>query len=165
MVITGIDPGLNGGLCTISGGAGMKPKIIRCTDVPTTGVNKRRRVDIHAVIAFLQRCPPDVAFIEVATLMPGQDVGAGARFMRAVGYLECCVIGLDIKLEPVAAASWKRAHGLIKCDKEASRRRAMALFPDSDKFVRAKDHNRAESALIAWYGYQILRARRAANAA
>jgi len=47
---------------------------------------------------------------------------------------------------------WKRALGLGK-DKEQARLRAMQLFPSAD--LRLKKHNgRAESLLLAWYGWQ-----------
>ena len=44
---------------------------------------------------------------------------------------------------------WKRYYGLNR-DGEASRRRALGLFPASAaSFARKKDHHRAEAALLA----------------
>lgn len=50
---------------------------------------------------------------------------------------------------------WKRHFGLINRDKEASRYRALKLFPEHQRaFQKKGDHNRAEAALIARYGYE-----------
>jgi len=59
------------------------------------------------------------------------------------------------KFAYVTAKMWKKYMGLISRDKNAARRAAIAMFKDNAvDFERVKDHNRAESALIAVYGYK-----------
>jgi hypothetical protein len=53
----------------------------------------------------------------------------------------------------VRPALWKRVMGVGK-DKEQARLRAMQLYPDAD-LRRRKDHNRAESILLAVYGRRV----------
>lgn len=157
MIILGIDPGLSGGLCLLKGVAGQKPEIVDCVDVPTTGDGSKRRVDVHAVLSFIQQAgPPDKAFIERAQAMPDQGSSSGFNYGRAVGALEACVVGLDVPLQVIESTAWKKAHGLIKREKEDSRQRAIMLFPTAHGFfARKKDHNRAEAALIAHFGRAI----------
>jgi hypothetical protein len=167
VIILGIDPGLNGGLALVAGPLNRQ-RLINAIDVPTVGEETKKRVDVHAVLAFIQATPPDEAYIERAGLMPDQNVAAGGIYMRAAGYLECCVVGLDIPIHIIESGSWKRVHGLygikgrdgLKMQtsqvKEASRQKALQLFPAAAAFMaRKKDHGRAEAALIAAYGLKL----------
>jgi crossover junction endodeoxyribonuclease RuvC len=56
----------------------------------------------------------------------------------------------------VSPAVWKK-HFKLPADKEASRALALPLFPaTAEHFARKKDHGRAEAALIARYGSEVL---------
>ena len=47
---------------------------------------------------------------------------------------------------------WKKYFGLVKTDKEASRQKALELFPAAARFLSLKKHHgRAEAILIAHY--------------
>ncbi len=152
-IILGIDPGLSGGLCLVEGARGQRPTVVGCVDVPTTGEKAKRRVDVAAVLTFIQSEPPDFAFIERAQAMPEQGSSSGFIYGRAVGMLEACVLGLGVPLEVIESSAWKKAHGLIHKEKEDSRQKAILMFPDAHAFFARKlDHNRAEAALIAAYG-------------
>jgi crossover junction endodeoxyribonuclease RuvC len=86
--------------------------------------------------------------IERAQAMPKQGASSGFKYGRATGalVLACCKIPMTI-IEPTA---WKKFHQLRGSDKEASRQRALMLFPAAQAlFARRKDHGRAEAALIA----------------
>jgi crossover junction endodeoxyribonuclease RuvC len=84
--------------------------------------------------------------------MPGQ----GTRSMFTTGYGMGIWVGILATLEfpytTVRPQVWKRALRLSK-DKEASRLRAIQLFPGAD-LRRKKDHGRAEALLLAYYGCQ-----------
>ena len=59
---------------------------------------------------------------------------------------------LNIPVTYVAPATWTRAMGKPQ-GKDASRHRAMELFPDhQQRFKRVMDDGRAEAALIATWG-------------
>ncbi len=163
-IYLGIDPGLSGGIALIKGTRDQRPTLINAIDIPAVGQGAKRRVDPHPVISFIQDCPPDYAFIERAQAMPDQGSSSGFNYGRAVGYLECCVLGLGIPLEVVEPSKWKKAHGLSSKTadgrkletrevKELSRQKALMLFPESAKLLaRVMDHGRAESILIANFG-------------
>lgn len=157
-IVLGIDPGLSGGLCFLSAAAGQPKRVIDAHDIPTFGEGPKRRVDALAIAKMIQACPPDFAVIERAQAMPDQGSSSGFNYGRAVGALEAVVLGMEIPLEIVEASAWKKAHGLIKTDKEASRQKALLLFPGAHALLARKmDHGRAEAALIANYGAMLRR--------
>jgi crossover junction endodeoxyribonuclease RuvC len=82
--------------------------------------------------------------------MPGQ----GTRSMFTTGYGYGLWIGLLTTLRfpytPIRPGIWKRSLALGK-DKEASRLRAMQLYPGA-ALRRKRDHGRAEALLLASYG-------------
>lgn len=157
MIVLGIDPGLSGGLALVEAADGGHPRLLAAGDVPTTGEKAKRRVDVAAVLMFIRRHPPHHAVIERAQAMPDQGSSSGFVYGRAVGALEACVEGLLIPRTTIESLAWKKAHGLVKREKEDSRQRAINLFPGALAFARKMDHNRAEAALIAWYGIMLLR--------
>jgi len=56
----------------------------------------------------------------------------------------------------VRPAEWKKSLGLTGKDKEASRQRALQLFPAQAQLARKKDHHRAEAVLLAYWQQQNL---------
>lgn len=153
MIVLGVDPGLSGGLALVEGGGGGTPVLLDCIDVPTFGLDAKRRVNVILVMEFIRRHPPHFALIERGQAMPDQGASSGFIYGRAIGALEACMTGLLIPNDICEPRAWKKAHGLKGSNKELSRQRAIRIFPDSQHFfARKKDHNRAESALIAWYG-------------
>jgi hypothetical protein len=74
------------------------------------------------------------------------------NFGRSAGIIEGVVVGLNIPHTYVTPATWTKAVGRA-AGKDASRMRAMELFPSkAELFKRAKDDGRADAALIAyWY--------------
>ncbi len=157
MIVLGIDPGLTGGIAAVEGAPGSAPRLLYAADIPTTGEKAKRRVDAIGVMKLIRSHHPDHGVIERAQAMPDQGSSSGFIYGRAVGALETCVDGLLIPLTVIESTAWKKAHALIKTDKEASRQRAIRLFPSGhDFFARKMDHGRAEAALIAWFGLQLL---------
>jgi Holliday junction resolvasome RuvABC endonuclease subunit len=162
VILLGVDPGLSGGLALIEGAPGA-PRLLAVADVPTTGEKAKRRVHVAGVLKFIRsHGVPDHAVIERAQAMPDQGASSGFVYGRAVGALEACIEGLLIPHTVVESTSWKKAHGLIKRQKEDSRQRAIKLFPGAAGFERKLDHNRAEAALLAWYGLLLLGQQRSA---
>ena len=92
--------------------------------------------------------------MERAQWRPGQGASAGFAYGKAIGAVEaivqCCALQLYF-IEPVF---WKRHHGLLHTEKDASLERARQIFwqGNTPPFPLKKHHNRAESALIALAG-------------
>lgn len=177
MIVLGIDPGKSGGLALVRGSISERAVLVDCIDVPLPKGACDDLLDVRAILAFLQKTTPDVAYIERVTAMPsledekGERRGMGAtsafNFGGAVYTLRTCVVGMQIPLKRVEVVHWKKAHALSSKDadgnklgqrqvKERSRQRAIALFGESF-FPNIGHHNRAEAALIAWFGLMMSR--------
>ena len=160
-VVLGVDPGLSGGLALLerreADGTGVPFTVMHAVaDIPAIGEGANRRVNVPAVLGWIRakhRVPPDHAFMERGQGFPGQGISSTFRYGRACGALEACVAGLQIPLTLVAPVAWKRSLSLLGREKEASRQRALELFPTAvDDLSRHLDHGRAEAMLLAWYG-------------
>jgi hypothetical protein len=96
-------------------------------------------------------------YIEESQPMPNQ----GSRSMFTIGLGYGLWIGLLTTLQlpytPIRPGIWKRSLALGK-DKEASRLRAMQLYPGADLRLK-KHHGRAEALLLASYGLRALKER------
>lgn len=157
MIVLGVDPGLSGGIAAVQADPGGGARLLDVISVPTTGTKAKRRVDVVQVVGFIFKLSPTHAVIERAQAMPEQGASSGFIYGRAVGALEAAIEGMQIPLTVIEPTAWKKAHALIKRGKEDSRQRAIRLFPGTAAFARKLDHNRAEAALIAWYGIMLLR--------
>lgn len=153
MLILGIDPGLSGALSLVECSSLNPPMLMACIDVPTHGEAAKRRVLTSAVYGWLQDRKVSVAYIERAQAMPDQGASSGFIYGRAVGSLEATTLCAGIKLKTAEPSSWKRYFGLLGTGKASSLELARTVICGSKQsLMRAKDHNRAESMLIAVYG-------------
>jgi Holliday junction resolvasome RuvABC endonuclease subunit len=150
--ILGVDPGIYGG-CAIIELDGAAPRIVDAIDIPITGVGAKERVDVLAIRTWIETHQPDCAVIERAGSMPKQGVASTFKYGRAVGSLESVIATCEIPMTIAEPSVWKRYHGLYGAEKEASRQRALQLFPSAHALLARKmDHGRAEAALIALAG-------------
>jgi crossover junction endodeoxyribonuclease RuvC len=165
MRVLGVDPGISGGVAVIDLVDGAAPQLIDATDIPTTGLKAKRRVDALALHAWLMLYQPQHAYIERAQSMPRQGSSSGFLYGRSVGAIEATVVCCEIPMTIVEPSAWKKFHGLLgsRGDKEASRQRALQLFPSAHAMLaRRMDHGRAEAVLIALAGARLLEIGRAA---
>lgn len=158
MRILAIDPGMSGAACIygsqFSVKSGLRWNLI---DLPTVGTGAQHRLNAVVLRDFLVQFTPDHAFIESVSAMPKQGVASMFRFGRAAGAIDATVACCGIPLTYVTPQAWKKHHGLHGPDKELSRARALQLAPElSESLARKKDHGRAESVLIALYGFTLL---------
>ena len=97
--------------------------------------------------------------IERVTLRPNESLSAGIPFVGSMFLAEGICAGLRIPYRLIAPSVWKPAMKIqvtIQNPKEPARLRALELWPDRAAwFSRKKDHNRAESLLIARYWDEI----------
>jgi len=159
VIYVGIDPGLTGAVAFIDGDR------ISIEDIPTRevtgGAVVRKRVNGLELARMLRRhCPADKAAlvtIEAVHAIAGKREGQGGMqqmgsLERTSGAIEAVLEVLRMPFVAVYPQSWKRLYELSK-DKDAARSMAMRLYPDAQAMLaRKKDHNRAESLLIAHYG-------------
>lgn len=155
MKFIGCDPGVTGAICLLEAG-----RLLECEDIPVTdngmpGGRVTRWVDVRALDAMVRSWSArhefarDVvcAAIERPIPMPSLPSTTTASSFDTFGAVRA-VLGIRIgDVRAVVPKEWKGFFGLSP-DKEASRAMALKFYADAP-VKRAKDHNRAESILIA----------------
>jgi crossover junction endodeoxyribonuclease RuvC len=153
MRVIGIDPGLSGAIAVINGNDDL---II--FDMPTMTVERngkaKRQVSASVLAQILKTAKSDDChvFVEKVSAMAGQGVTSVFSFGRSFGMIEGILAALHMPVTYVAPATWVKAvhRG---AGKDASRSRAMELFPENQAdFKRVKDDGRSDAALIAYWG-------------
>lgn len=154
MIYLGIDPGLDGGLSSVGNVTSTNgiPCIVR-----DKGKGSKREYNLAAMREllkdYLRVGLPLFCLIENVHAMPAQGVTSMFSMGFGLGAWHGLLTALEIPFETVTPQRWKKAmlDGTGK-DKEASRLRALSLFPVfSDKLKLKKDEGKAEALLIAEY--------------
>jgi crossover junction endodeoxyribonuclease RuvC len=149
--VIGIDPGINGAIAMFRDNV-----LFTVVDMPTlevdSGKTKKRHISAVGLRDILVYYPTAHVVTEKVGAMPGQGVTSMFNFGRSAGIIEGVVAAMHFPSTYVTPAAWTKAVGRA-AGKDASRMRAMELFPaKADLFKRAKDDGRADAALIAyWY--------------
>ena len=153
MRVIGIDPGLSGAIAVINGDDSLM-----IFDMPTMTVERngkaKRQVSATelADLLYLYSGKDCHVYCERVGAMAGQGVTSVFSFGRSFGMIEGILAALHMPVTYVAPATWVKAvhRG---AGKDASRSRAMELFPDNQAdFKRVKDDGRSDAALIAYWG-------------
>ena len=155
MLIIGIDPGISGSVCFFQDG-----KIIQVIEMPTMidGKKKKRQVngsqiynEISEQIKKIDKKNIKVV-IEHVTAMPGQGVTSMFNFGQSFGILKGICSAMQLPVYFVRPAKWKKYFSLINASKDASRTKAIEIFPYfSVNLSKKKDANKADAILIASY--------------
>ena len=152
--VIGIDPGISGAIAIFEHG-----KLDCVVDMPTlkiaSGKTMKSHISAVTLVEILKGWYPRNeahVVIEKVGAMPGQGVTSMFNFGRSAGIIEGVVAAMHFPSTYVTPATWTKAVGRA-AGKDASRMRAMELFPTrAELFKRAKDDGRADAALIAyWY--------------
>ena len=93
--------------------------------------------------------------IEQVSAMPGQGVTSMFNFGQSFGILKGICSAMQLPMYFVRPAKWKKYFNLIKSEKDASRTRAIEIFPYfSSQLSKKKDSNKADAILIANFYYE-----------
>jgi crossover junction endodeoxyribonuclease RuvC len=149
--ILGIDPGLSGALALCRDGQWA------LLDMPIAGDAKHHEINGPELCRWLREHSPDHAFIEFAAARPGQGVTSMFRFGCCYGATKMALAACNVPYTIAVPMKWKPAVGIqTGADKEASRLRALQLFPDQAAVLtRKKDHARADAMLLAYFGMKV----------
>jgi crossover junction endodeoxyribonuclease RuvC len=151
--IIGIDPGLSGAVAVING-----TDSLIVIDMPTMTVERngkaKRQVSASELADIFS--PYDSSkchvYVEKVSAMAGQGVTSVFSFGRSFGMIEGILAAYKLPVTYVAPATWVKAVGRGQ-GKDASRARAMELFPNNQAdFKLKKWDGRADAALIAYWG-------------
>jgi crossover junction endodeoxyribonuclease RuvC len=158
MLIIGIDPGISGSICFFQDG-----KIIDVVEMPTMTEGKKNKKQVNGSQIFneisekikkLDKKEIKVV-IEQVSAMPGQGVTSMFNFGQSFGILKGICSAMQLPMYFVRPAKWKKYFNLINSEKDASRTRAIEIFPYySSQLSKKKDSNKADAILIASFYYE-----------
>ena len=151
MIIIGIDPGLSGGIAILENN-----KIKELFDMPVMSDGKKNKKQQNsALLAKLVRgninkIEDSVVIVEQVNAMPGQGVTSMFNFGQTFGAIKGICATLELPIFFVRPAKWKKHFELINSSKDASRTKAIEMYPHlAEKLSRKKDVNKSDAILIA----------------
>ncbi len=149
MLIVGIDPGASGAIVLLENDVPIEWMMM-----PTYQVGSAKRVNASELNYFMDRTKYiDHVYVEQVGAMPGQGVTSMFNFGHSCGTVMGVIGALGLAHTMVTPQKWKKAAGLIGTDKDASRARAIQLWPTwRDLDTKARGQAYADAALIARYG-------------
>ena len=158
MLIIGIDPGLSGSICFFENG-----KIIDVIEMPTMTEGKKNKKQVNGAqiyneifkrIEKIEKQNIKVV-IEQVSAMPGQGVTSMFNFGQSFGVLTGICSAMQLPMYFVRPAKWKKYFNLINSEKDASRTKAIEIFPYfASQLSRKKDSNKADAILIASFFHE-----------
>jgi len=157
MLIIGIDPGISGSICFFEEG-----KILEVIEMPVMTEGKKNKKQVNGAQIyneFLKRINNKDneirVVIEQVSAMPGQGVTSMFNFGQSYGILKGVCSAMQLPTFFVRPARWKKYFNLINSQKDASRTRAIEIFPYfSTQLSKKKDSNKADAILIASFYYE-----------
>ena len=158
MLIIGIDPGISGSICFFQDGV-----IKDVVEMPTMIEGKKNKKQVNGSQIFNEISEKIKnmdkknikVVIEHVTAMPGQGVTSMFNFGQSFGILKGICSAMQLSIYFVRPAKWKKYFNLINSEKDASRTRAIEIFPYySSHLSRKKDSNKADAILIASYFFE-----------
>ena len=158
MLVIGIDPGISGSICFLEDG-----KILDVIEMPIMNEGKKNKKQVNGSqiyneilerIKTLEKKNIRV-IIEQVSAMPGQGVTSMFNFGQSFGILKGICSAMQLPMFFVRPAKWKKYFNLINSEKDASRTRAIEIFPYfSAQLSKKKDNNKADAILLASFFYE-----------
>ena len=153
MIIFGIDPGVSGAISILE-----DKKILEVFEIPTMidGKKNKRQINGSQVVnlmkKYLNGTKEVIVVAEHVNAMPGQGVTSMFSFGQSFGIIKGICAALNLPIYFVRPAKWKKHFDLLKTHKDASRTKAIQIYPEiSEKISKKKDSNKADAILIARY--------------
>ena len=157
MLIIGIDPGISGSICSFEDG-----KILEVIEMPVMTEGKKNKKQVNGAQIyneFLKRVNKKDdeirVVIEQVSAMPGQGVTSMFNFGQSYGILKGICSAMQLPMFFVRPAKWKKYFNLLNSQKDASRTKAIEIFPYfSQQLSKKKDSNKADAILISSFYYE-----------
>ena len=158
MLIIGIDPGISGSICFLDNG-----KILDVIEMPIMTDGKKNKKQVNGSQVYNEITKRIKQFeknqirvvIEHVSAMPGQGVTSMFNFGQSFGILKGICTAMQLPMYFVRPAKWKKYFNLLNSEKDASRTRAIEIFPYfSSQLSRKKDSHKADAILIASFYHE-----------
>ena len=155
MKIIGIDPGLSGAIAVLE-----DKRVLSIFDMPVMAEGKKNKRQLNSaqlanIIKENINNVEDLAVVvEQVNAMPGQGVTSMFNFGQTFGSIKGICAALNLPIYFVRPSKWKKHFDLINSSKDASRTKAIEMYPSLvNQLSKKKDVNKSDAILIArFYG-------------
>ena len=151
MKIIGIDPGLSGAIAILE-----NKKVLKIFDMPVMSEGKKNKRQLNSaqlvniVRENINNNEEIAVVVEQVNAMPGQGVTSMFNFGQTFGALKGICAALELPIFFVRPSKWKKHFELINSSKDASRTKAIEMYPNlSNQLAKKKDVNKSDAILIA----------------
>ena len=151
MKIIGIDPGLSGAIAILENN-----KVLEIFEMPvmSEGKKNKRQLNSAQLVKLLQnnisKNEEISVVVEQVNAMPGQGVTSMFNFGQTFGAIKGICAALELPIFFVRPSKWKKHFELINSSKDASRTKAIEMYPSlSQELSKKKDVNKSDAILIA----------------
>tara|TARA_B100000579_G_scaffold413331_1_gene405876 strand:- start:762 stop:1196 length:435 start_codon:yes stop_codon:yes gene_type:complete len=141
MLIISIDPGINGAICFFENG-----EVKDVFEMPTMaeGKKNKRQVNGHQMynelscrIKTYNKQEINVV-VEQVSAMPGQGVTSMFNFGQSFGVIKGICAAMQLPIFFIRPTKWKKHFDLINTQKDASRTKAIEMFPKISSILSKK---------------------------
>ena len=151
MIIIGIDPGLSGGIAVLDNN-----KVLDLFDMPVMADGKKNKKQLNSALLAklikekISNSSESAVIVEQVNAMPGQGVTSMFNFGQTFGAIKGICATLELPIFFVRPSKWKKHFELINSSKDASRTKAIEMYPHlAEKLSKKKDVNKSDAILIA----------------
>lgn len=151
MIIIGIDPGLSGGIAVLDNN-----KVLELFDMPVMADGKKNKKQLNSALLAklikekISNSSESAVIVEQVNAMPGQGVTSMFNFGQTFGAIKGICATLELPIFFVRPSKWKKHFELINSSKDASRTKAIEMYPHlAEKLSKKKDVNKSDAILIA----------------
>jgi len=151
MIIIGIDPGLSGGIAVLDNN-----KVLDLFDMPVMADGKKNKKQLNSALLAklikesISNNSESAVIVEQVNAMPGQGVTSMFNFGQTFGAIKGICATLELPIFFVRPSKWKKHFELINSSKDASRTKAIEMYPHlAEKLSKKKDVNKSDAILIA----------------
>ena len=156
MKIIGIDPGLSGAIAIM-----QEKKVINLVDMPIMSEGKKNKRQLNSAQSVkiikenIENNDEIAVIVENVSAMPGQGVTSMFNFGQTFGAIKGISATLKLPIYFVRPSKWKKHFDLINSSKDASRTKAIEIYPSlAEKLSKKKDVNKSDAILIARFFYE-----------
>ena len=151
MKVIGIDPGLSGAIAILENN-----KVLNLYDMPVMSEGKKNKKQLNSAL-LVSLIKENVVskdeisvVVEQVNAMPGQGVTSMFNFGQTFGAIKGICAALELPIFFVRPSKWKKHFELINSSKDASRTKAIEMYPKlSNQLSKKKDVNKSDAILIA----------------
>ena len=156
MLVIGIDPGLSGAIAILE-----DKKVLNILDMPVMAEGKKNKRQINSaqlvniIKKNIHKTDEISVVVEQVNAMPGQGVTSMFNFGQTFGAIKGVCAALELPIFFIRPSKWKKHFELINSSKDASRTKAIEMYPSlSDKLSKKKDVNKSDAILIARFYFE-----------